>query len=78
MEFEEPTSGTITESEYFRRVFTQIKIALQTVHIFPIRKILPEKPKVGGVYYFAAAIPSTAITGEGLWLLKSSGWVQLG
>lgn len=38
---------------------------------------LPTRPVIGKQYYFKNAIAPT-ITGEGLWLYKSTGWVQLG
>lgn len=63
---------------YLNRLVLNLNIALSKFNYHPPRSILPERLKPGEVYYFSAAIATTDITGEGLWLYKSTGWVQLG
>lgn len=65
-------------SAYLNRMFVRVDNLFRIVNVFSPRKIYPEKPRIGGVYYFEAAIPATDITDEGLWLYKSTGWIQLG
>lgn len=72
-----PNTETYQLGSYLHRMFNRINTLFLQVHIFSPRKILPEKPRIGGVYYFSAAILPD-ITGEGLWLYKSTGWIQLG
>lgn len=79
LQIEQPPSETQQDtSAYLNRMFTRIDSLFRVVNIFSPRKIYPVKPRVGGVYYFEDTIPSTPITGEGLWLYKSTGWIQLG
>lgn len=65
------------QREYLMRHFAKLNIALAGVNYFPPRYTLPAKSKPGEVVYFAAAILPD-ITGEGLWLYKTTGWAQLG
>lgn len=65
-------------SEYLNRMFVRVDNLFRVVNIYSPRKIYPTKPRIGGLYYFEDSIPSTSITGEGLWLYKSTGWVQIG
>lgn len=62
---------------YLERMFINIDNEFRLVHKFPPRKTMPLKASIGAVYYFEAAIASTPITGEGLWIYKSTGWVQI-
>lgn len=64
--------------EYLYRQLNNINIALGSDNYFPPRGSLPVRVRIGEVHYFKDAIPSTDITAEGLWLHKSTGWVQLG
>lgn len=44
-------------------------------------KVMPTKPKIGKVYYFGNPVSNTydvAITSEGWWGYKTTGWSQLG
>jgi len=50
---------------------------LNRVHDYPVLYALPNKVYVGMTRYFGAAIPATAIVAEGLWVYKSTGWVQI-
>jgi len=76
---EVPSIGFSDEQkEYLVRQLVRINIAFGQVNRFEPRSTLPAKYSAGDVYYFAAAIPATSITGEGLWLRKTSAWVQLG
>lgn len=75
---EVPSIGfTEEQKEYLMRQFVKLNIALSQFNHFEPRYILPLKYSAGDVYYFAAAIPTTSITGEGLWLRKSASWVQI-
>ena len=67
--------------EYLNRKFIEIENAFQAPSKFPERKEMPYKPQIGDVHYFGN--PAThnydaAITAEGFWGLKSTGWVQIG
>jgi hypothetical protein len=62
---------------YLNRQAVAINIALMDVQYFEPLTILPLRVRVGEVYYFANAIPATAIIAEGLWIYKSAGWVQI-
>lgn len=62
---------------YLNRQTVAINLALMDVQYFVPKTILPERVRVGEAHYFAAAIPTTAITGEGLWIYKSTGWIQI-
>lgn len=76
---EQVPKTTNTElSEYLTRQFTNVDFRLNNLGALPISKILPTKPVVGKLYYFSAAIPSSTITAEGVWVYKSSGWAFLG
>jgi len=75
---EQPPVGIdIPAKDYFVRQFTAINLALGAANYFIPRNNLPKKYRVGEVFYFANAIPTTPITGEGLWIYKSTGWNQI-
>ena len=63
---------------YLNRQAAAINLALMDVQYFVPKAILPERVRVGEAHYFVAAIPTTTITEEGLWIYKSSGWSKLG
>ena len=69
----------ITESlkDYLSRRFIDVDNELKKPSRFPERKTMPQKPQIGNVEYFGN--PAThnydaAITAEGLWIFKSTGW----
>lgn len=67
--------------DFLSRKFISIGNELNQPSKFPIRKEMPYKAQIGDVHYFGN--PAThnydaAITVEGFWGLKSSGWVDLG
>lgn len=72
-----PVNVDATFKDYLVRMRSAINIALSSPDYFAPRSTLPRKFKVGNVYYFTSAIPTTAITGEGLWIYKSTGWTQI-
>lgn len=75
---EQPPSSTSPElAEYLARMFRDVDIAVDNTDMLEVRYILPVKPVVGKLYYFGAAIPTTAITAEGYWGYKSTGWIQI-
>lgn len=69
--------NTIELTRYLNRLVADINLALQEVHYFSPRNTFPNKYRVGELFYFADAIPTTPITGEGLWIYKSTGWIQI-
>ena len=71
-----PDSTDLSLRSYLTRMFQAIANELLKSRYEP-RKDMPAKFGVGDIYYFAGSIPSTAITGEGLWIYKSTGWVQI-
>ena len=75
---EQTPNGTPPElAEYLGRQFATIERTLSIQQKPPLLSQVPLKPTVGKAYYFVAAL-SPEITAEGLWLYKSTGWVQLG
>ena len=75
---EMPPLGTNMElSDYLIRNFTKASNAFTDNNYNVPRDTLPKKVRVGEVYYFSTSIDAN-ITAEGLWLYKSTGWVQLG
>ena len=75
---EHPPEGTdLLLSEYLNRMLVNINNALgQTSFNNPLYTV-PDKLQVGRVYYFGAAVLPN-ISAEGLYVYKSTGWVQLG
>jgi hypothetical protein len=74
-----PKSFNEEQAEWLNRMFHLARLSDQNSDIIPTHVAsVPAKPKIGKVYFFAAAIPATAITGEGYWGYKSTGWVLLG
>lgn len=75
---EQPPIGIETNfKDYLVRQLTQINLALSQSNYFVPRNSLPNKFRVGELFYFAGAVPTTPITGEGLWIYKSTGWSQI-
>jgi len=62
---------------YLNRQTDSINRAFSEVNYFVPKTILPARVRIGEVHYFSAAIPTTAITGEGLWIYKSTGWTLI-
>lgn len=74
---DQPPESTSPElAEWLNKKIVQINLALDQTEM-EVLYILPAKYKVGTIKYFGAAIPTTPITGEGLWIYKSGGWVQI-
>jgi len=63
--------------EWLTRRMIEMNIAFAQVEDYDVLYQLPEKYNVGTIRYFGAAIPTTAITAEGLWCYKSTGWTQV-
>lgn len=72
-----PNSTAPELREYLGRQFDMLARTISMMQKPLSLSIVPEKPIVGKSYYFVAAL-SAEITAEGLWLYKSTGWVQLG
>ena len=67
--------------EFLVRRFIEIGNEFNRPGKFPERKEMPYKSQIGDVHYFgnpATHAYDAAITAEGFWGLKSTGWVQLG
>ena len=81
LSYEQPPIGTPDElAEYLNRMFRSIDVAVDQPSKFPERKEMPYKPQVGDIHYFGN--PAThnydaAITSEGFWGLKSTGWAKI-
>ncbi len=73
-----PIDSNPTLKDYLVRMRSSINIALASADYFAPRSTLPKKVKIGNTYYFTQAIPLTDITGEGLWIYKSTGWTLIG
>ena len=66
--------------EFLARRFIDIAVALDKPSRYVERKEMPYKPQQGSIFYFGN--PGThnydpAITSEGWWGLKSTGWVLI-
>lgn len=74
---ESPPSSMDGESaEWIARRLVEISIALSQTQNMEVLYAEPDKPEIGHIRYFGAAIDAT-INAEGLWLYKSTGWVQI-
>ena len=71
-----PESFDTEQRDYLRRMFREVLLTTQQSNYFPITNYVPDKVKVGKVYYFSRSIG--AITSEGFWGYISTGWVKLG
>ena len=75
---EQPPRGTEPElAEYLCRQFATVERVLQIQQKPPLLSQVPTKPIVGKAYYFTGPLDAV-VNAEGLWLYKSTGWVQLG
>lgn len=72
-----PVDVDATFKDYLVRMRAAINIALSSPDYFAPRSTMPAKVKIGNIFYFSAAIPTTDITGEGLWIYKSTGWTLI-
>ena len=79
---QEDVPGSVEEvlREFLQRRFIDIAVALDSPARYVERKEMPYKPQIGSIYYFGN--PGThnydpAITSEGWWGLKSTGWVLI-
>lgn len=72
-----PSDSSSTLKDYLVRMFVSINHALKDSSYYPPRNTMPAKFRVGDVFYFSNAIPTTDILGEGLWVYKSTGWTQI-
>ena len=62
---------------YLEQMFEEVALEIRNSGKFARRDKLPQDPEIGRMYYFNAAIPTTAITSEGWWGYKSTGWVNI-
>ena len=72
-----PSSFTPDQQDFLTRRFIDVGTALGQTHEFPPRREMPYKPQIGHVYYFrdpTGAGYDAAITAEGLWVYKSTGY----
>lgn len=72
-----PIDSDPTLKDYLVRMRSALNIALNSPDYFAPRSTLPRKVRVGNIYYFSTVIPLTDITGEGLWIYKSTGWTLI-
>jgi hypothetical protein len=66
--------------EFLNRRFVDIGIQFENPPVFPTRHEMPYKPKIGNMYYFGDPLThdyDPAITEEGWWGMKSTGWVLI-
>ncbi len=71
-----PVSTDIELSSYLSRMFNSVRQELSTKDQVQTYTSIPTKTNVGKLYYFNNAIGGDpVITAEGLYLLKSTGWV---
>ena len=62
---------------YLLRVLQRLETAIDGGMQMTLLTSLPAKPSIGKQYYFKNAILPN-ISGEGVWVYKSTGWVLLG
>jgi len=76
---EQPPEGTeVRLKEYLSRMFIQMNMALDQTKDFDVLYVIPDKLKVGKLYYFGAGIVGDPIINqEGLYLYKSDGWAKV-
>jgi len=80
---QETTPESVEEElrEFLTRRFIDISAEFEQEPSYPVRKMMPYKPQIGETYYFPDPTGhnfDVAITAEGWWGLKSTGWVQIG
>lgn len=73
-----PVGTSLPMVNYLMRQFGSVDDALSKAQFFRPRKRIPTKAAIGEVFYFSEAVSGTGITGEGLWLMKSTGWKLIG
>lgn len=64
-------------SDWLIRLVRSINNSFHNVDDYDVLYAVPDKVFVGMTRYFGAAIATTAITAEGLWIYKSTGWTQI-
>ena len=75
-----PSSVDDELREFLNRKFIEIAIEFRKHGKFPERKEMPYKAQTGDIHYFgnpASHSYDAAITAEGFWGLKNTGWVQM-
>jgi hypothetical protein len=72
-----PIETEVELMNFLVRRFNAVNNVLLDKDYFEPRYTLPNKVRVGDTFYFGAAIPTTDITGEGLWIYKSTGWILI-
>jgi len=75
-----PESFDVDQRQWLTRRFVDVGNALKQSYKNASRKEMPYKPQIGDVHFFPDPAGHTfdvAITSEGWWGLKSTGWVQL-
>jgi hypothetical protein len=63
-------------NDFIVRLQEKINSSLLVSQYFEPRSILPRKARIGQVMYFSKEI-LPEITGEGLWVYKSTGWTLI-
>ena len=58
-------------------LLSRMERSINNSNQIPRMDALPARISIGKVYYFNQAIAATAITGEGYWGYKSTGWVLI-
>lgn len=75
---EQPPKGIDDDlKEWLTRLVINLNNKLRNVDDYEVLYAVPDKVFIGMTRYFGAAIATTAITAEGLWIYKSTGWAQI-
>ena len=76
---EQPPSDTPEKlKRYLSTILQRLDDGITNSMQMPLLTAIPAKPIIGKQYYFNNAIATTAITSEGVWVYKSTGWSLLG
>lgn len=76
---EQPPSDTPENlKRYLSTILQRLDDGITNAMQMPLLTAIPAKPIIGKQYYFKNAIAATAITSEGVWIYKSTGWSLLG
>ena len=71
-----PQGMDLPIADYLTRMIANINTSFDVQHHFDVRNTLPNKYRIGDVFYFGQPILPD-ITEEGLWVYKSVGWTQI-
>ena len=76
--FEQPPESSDYElREYLARVNIQVNSDLSNSNQIPRLTAIPSKLSIGKLYYFLNAVAATPVSGEGLYIYKSTGFVLI-